>query len=111
MNLIAWLLTALFPVLILFSLFPGSTVSVKVVGVSATGAAGMFLFLWWYGTRSGLSAKEIDQKTAQLRTKESRIKALEQELATYQAAPKPRALDGIVEYMYKVKDTTKRIGL
>ena len=44
-NRIAWLLIALFPVLILFSFFPGNTFSGTLLGFSATGATALFIFI------------------------------------------------------------------
>ena len=112
MNLIAWLLIALFPVLVLFSIFPNSsTVSVKLAGVSATGTLGAFIFVWWYGTRSGLSAKEMDKRKSEVVKQAKQIKALEKELRTYKESPKPQVLEGSTEYLYKVNGTAKRIGL
>ncbi|MEU8102975.1 hypothetical protein AB0C18_04530 [Nonomuraea muscovyensis] len=60
-HLIAWLLLALFPVLLIFSFFPQSDFSAGVKGATMTGAAGMFVFIWWYGSRSSREAAAVDR--------------------------------------------------
>ncbi len=64
-NRVAWLLIALFPVLILFSFFPSNTFSGTLLGFSATGATALFIFIWWYGAKSALEAIAADQASAE----------------------------------------------
>jgi lipopolysaccharide export LptBFGC system permease protein LptF len=54
---ICWLLIALFPVLLIFSFFPDSTMSGTIKGVSIGGAFGAFGLVWWFGTSQSLKAK------------------------------------------------------
>ena len=77
-NLISWLLIALFPVLIIFSFFPESSFSSQVKGLSIGGAIGAFIFIWWWGGRSGLTAAKIDEL-------ETSNQALQTELAAAKA--------------------------
>src|SRR5712692_9014776 len=63
--LISLLLVALFPVLLLFSIFPASEIKVNIFGFSLTGAVALFVFIWWFGTRSALKASEKDDLTEQ----------------------------------------------
>jgi hypothetical protein len=65
-NLICWLLIALFPVLLIFSFFPESSISGTIKGVSVGGAIGAFIFVWTYGVRQSLKANEIDRKISAL---------------------------------------------
>lgn len=108
-NLVAWLLIALFPVIVLFSFFPESKFSTDLAGASATGAIGAFVFIWWYGTRSGLSAREADQRNVTLTERAKQLDAREQDID--RKTSRPQVLQETSEHLYKVKGTTKRIGL
>jgi O-acetyl-ADP-ribose deacetylase (regulator of RNase III) len=59
---ICWLLIALFPVLLIFSFFPDSSISGTVKGVSIGGAIGAFGLVWWYGTSQSLKASGLDDR-------------------------------------------------
>jgi O-acetyl-ADP-ribose deacetylase (regulator of RNase III) len=59
---ICWLLFALFPVLLIFSFFPDSSMSGTIKGVSIGGAFGAFSLVWWFGTSQSLKAKGVDDK-------------------------------------------------
>lgn len=59
-TIVAWLLIALFPVLVLFSFFPDSEVQGTVLGVSAGGAVALFLVIWSYGPIQSRAGKTID---------------------------------------------------
>jgi O-acetyl-ADP-ribose deacetylase (regulator of RNase III) len=80
-SLIAWLLIALFPVLLIFSLFPDSSVSGTIKGISMSGAIGAFIIIWMYGSKSSLRARSIDEKFQKLendlKTRQLRIETLE----------------------------------
>lgn len=65
-NVIAWLLIALFPVLLLFSFFPSATFTGTILGFSATGATALFVFIWWYGAKRAIEAIEADQASARI---------------------------------------------
>ena len=56
-----WLLIGLFPVFLLFSAFPSGTLSGSIMGFSATGAIGAFLFIWWYGNAKTMEAFEVEE--------------------------------------------------
>ncbi|NUW31672.1 macro domain-containing protein [Nonomuraea sp. SMC257] len=70
---VSWLLISLFPVLLIFSFFPQSEFSAGVKGATATGAVALFVFLWWYGTRTSRAAATVDRLRAELagRTREA----------------------------------------
>ena len=63
---ISWLLVALFPVLLLFAFFPGNSISGTILGFSVTGAAGLFIFIWWYGARVSRQAIGLDSSIQRL---------------------------------------------
>lgn len=66
---VAWLLIALFPVLVLFSIFPDARVEGTVLGISATGAVALFLVIWHFGprhTRSGRVRDDLEQQVRSL---------------------------------------------
>lgn len=51
-NYVLWLGLALFPVIILYILFPDvSKLTLKVKGLTATGAVGCYLVIYWFGTK------------------------------------------------------------
>jgi hypothetical protein len=64
---ICWLLIALFPVLLIFSFFPDSSISGNIKGVSIGGAIGAFGLVWWYGTSQSLKAKGVDDRIHNLK--------------------------------------------
>jgi O-acetyl-ADP-ribose deacetylase (regulator of RNase III) len=112
-NLIAWLLMALFPVLVIFSIFPNSQFNGTLNGASVGGAIGAFIFIWWYGTRSGLKAAALDrerQKTREVQQKlKAELKALERRNATEKT---PRVLQGMNLHSFRVKGLSgKCIGI
>ncbi|MBV9083165.1 MAG: macro domain-containing protein [Acidobacteriaceae bacterium] len=59
-NQISWLLIALFPALIIFALFPQSTMTGTILGFSAGGAVALFVFVWWYGAKVTVRGIEVD---------------------------------------------------
>jgi O-acetyl-ADP-ribose deacetylase (regulator of RNase III) len=72
-NIISWILIALFPALVIFSLFPEDQMKGSLFGFSMTGAAALFVFIWWRGVG-------ISQKAVQLDELNNKIRALEEEL-------------------------------
>jgi hypothetical protein len=62
-NVITWLLIALFPTLILYAFFPDSSSSGTVMGFKVTGAVGLFVLIWVYGTRITKQTSTIDDLT------------------------------------------------
>jgi O-acetyl-ADP-ribose deacetylase (regulator of RNase III) len=114
-NLVAWLLIALFPVLILFSFFPTTTVKGTVLGFSATGAAALFIFIWWYGSKRALEAIAADEATAANQLND-RIRGLESDLekckqATDAIQP-PQVLAETQAFQYPLLSSNKKsIGL
>jgi O-acetyl-ADP-ribose deacetylase (regulator of RNase III) len=62
-NVITWLLIALFPTLILYAFFPSSSTSGTLMGFTVTGAVGLFILVWVYGTRTTNKASAIDDLT------------------------------------------------
>jgi hypothetical protein len=116
MNLISWLLIALFPVLIIFSDFPAATISGSVLGFSVTGAVALFVFIWWFGTKRAMDAVHLDDVLAQNRQLQADLAAAK--LATQQASQRvtvesaPRVLNETTSYPYALrKNPGKKIVL
>lgn len=76
-NLICWLLIALFPVLLIFSVFPTSNITGSIKGFSVGGAIAAFIFIWRYGTKSSLLADKLDKLTKENQELERKIQELE----------------------------------
>ena len=76
-NVIAWLLIAMTPVLILYSIFPNSDVTFTVRAMSASGAIGLFIWIWMYGVRSArrTSNKELEESRAKLADAENELRS------------------------------------
>jgi O-acetyl-ADP-ribose deacetylase (regulator of RNase III) len=66
-HIICWILIALFPALVIFSLFPQSNISGSILGFSMTGAVALFVFIWWFGLRSSQKAIHIDELNDRIR--------------------------------------------
>jgi O-acetyl-ADP-ribose deacetylase (regulator of RNase III) len=109
-EVVAWLLFALFPVLVLFSFFPDSQFSSSLAGVSATGAIGAFIYIWYYGTSTSRRARTVDERNRE-------IARLKDELATFQQNTVIRehesdAIENLVRRRYQLVDNkAKRIGI
>jgi O-acetyl-ADP-ribose deacetylase (regulator of RNase III) len=103
-NVIAWLLVALFPVLVIFSLFPDSTFSTSVQGVSAGGAIAAFAFIWWHGTNKGLQAADEDARRRALRARDETIARLTEERDAARAAQDPKDLRETTVHRYRCQD-------
>jgi O-acetyl-ADP-ribose deacetylase (regulator of RNase III) len=95
-NVIAWLLIALCPVLVIFSLFPDSSFSFEKQGATAGGAIGAFIFIWWYGTKSGSVAAKLDER-------DRAIADLKTEVESLRMAKKPTVLQETTIYRYKLR--------
>lgn len=76
-NVIAWLLIAMTPVLILFSVFPNSNVTFGIRALSATGAVGLFIWIWMFGVRSArrASKNELEETRAKLTDAENQLRS------------------------------------
>jgi macro domain-containing protein len=112
-NRIAWLLIALFPVCIIFSFFPTSTLSGAVVkGISASGAIAAFVLIWIQGARLGIKAAEKDSQTAKLKEQEKQIAALQKEAQARQAQIAPQVINTTKQQMYSLRHLkNKSIGI
>lgn len=66
-NLIIWLLLALFPTLVLFAIFPGNEAKGTVLGISVSGSLAAFLVIWLYGSKLSINARRIDSLEAQVK--------------------------------------------
>ena len=112
-NLVAWLLIALFPVLVIFSLFPeSSSMSIEIKGISAGGAIAAFIFIWRYGTKSGLVAVDEDRRQRDLRDRDEEISKLTKELEVARAGTSPNPLQETIIHRYRHKALTGReLGL
>jgi O-acetyl-ADP-ribose deacetylase (regulator of RNase III) len=101
-NLIAWLLIALAPVLVLYSLLPNlvGTTDLRLFGLTASGAVATFVFLFWYGSTSSLKAVRADALL-------SENQSLKQDLANAQkltGKPDPRPIGTTEKLEYLVKN-------
>lgn len=73
----AWLLLALTPVLLLFSTFPESELSLTIRGVSASGAVALFVYVWRRGTQLARRGQALTLAHAELRQLRDRLTALD----------------------------------
>jgi O-acetyl-ADP-ribose deacetylase (regulator of RNase III) len=78
-SLIAWFLVAMWPTLLLFSLFPDSSAEGDFAGITLGGAFAGFAALWYFGTRQGNAAIDRDQAVEDLK---SRVGDLQARVAT-----------------------------
>jgi O-acetyl-ADP-ribose deacetylase (regulator of RNase III) len=108
-NIISWLLIALFPVLIIFSVFPGSTFDFTVTGASMTGAIAAFAWIWWFGTRAGVRASVIDKLKGELDELRAEVKRLK--AAPGDAPVQRRMLQPSMSRSYRLKRVDKTITL
>lgn len=107
--LICWLLISMFPVLLIFSFFPNSSISGTVAGVSMGGAFAGFLVLFRYGRKYSLEAAKSDQDVDQLREE---LQELKKSYADLQKQQAPSVIESSETFLYKLKkDEKKRIGL
>jgi hypothetical protein len=111
-NLISWLLISMFPVLLIFSFFPDSQFSGGILTATVTGAFGAFVFIWWYGSRSGLTAARIDDLRAELAGRTQEIEELRTRQRMLEAERTPEVLTTNDTYLYRLPDHPgKRVGL
>jgi O-acetyl-ADP-ribose deacetylase (regulator of RNase III) len=113
---ICWLLIALFPVLLIFSFFPDSSVSGTIKNISIGGAFGAFGLVWWFGASQSLKAKGIDNKVRILREalEEKTINLNEFQAALQSSSIAVEALPISVsrKIMYRLKSNRQyKIGL
>lgn len=103
--LVSWLFIALFPVILIFSFFPGSTTSGNIFGFSVTGAIAAFILIWWRGTASFLKAEKLDHL-------EEKVHTLESELEKSKTQQDPKILSNTEIFTYNLrKNNKKKIGL
>jgi O-acetyl-ADP-ribose deacetylase (regulator of RNase III) len=108
---ICWLLIALVPALLLFTVFPQSTMSGRIRGFSMSGAVALFVFVWWFGTRSALKAAEIDKIRSRVLELEADLQKARNLQAPGANAPEFRPLPtGATSYPLRAK-RKKKIGL
>ena len=107
-NLIAWLLIALLPVLLLFSIFPNpGNVGFTLFGFSAGGAVALFAFIWWFGYSRATEAVPIDSVRAEKAQLEAQVKEL-----TALHPDRPKVLTTTEKYVYQVnKQSRKKLVL
>jgi O-acetyl-ADP-ribose deacetylase (regulator of RNase III) len=86
-NIVTWLLIALFPVLLIFSYFPDNSITGTIKSFSMGGAIAAFAFIWWYGSRMAIHAKEIDTRIEKIRMDfHVKLQAVEEELEQFRAS-------------------------
>ena len=111
-NLICWLLIALFPVLLIFSFFPESSLSGTIQGVSIGGAIGAFIFIWWYGTKRALAAVKLDELNTKVHKLESELQQSKSDQEKQRPERVPIVFHECKIYRYKLKAAgRKRIAL
>jgi hypothetical protein len=107
-------LVALFPVLLLFSVFPGNSISGTLAGFSMSGAIAAFIFIWWYGTKAANNARNIDDVRnsllAKLKEQEDELELLRENQRKSQRNPSAIREHKILYYRLK-RGKRKRIGL
>ena len=102
---ISWLLIAMTPVLVLFTVFPESEISVGFKTVSATGAVAFFVFIWYRGTR--LTSNSANQALPELRI---RLTEANQELNAIRQRERNRTpIRNHSRYIYRVKQHPDRV--
>ncbi len=105
---IAWVCIALFPVLVIFSIFPSSKLEGTVLGFSVAGAFGGWVFVWWFGSSRALKALDYDQLQAE-------ASRLEKELADQKAIAPQKGFDEVlpsgIARSFTIRTTTKKITL
>lgn len=116
-NVVSWLLMALFPVLLIFSFFPGSSFSWNREGISMGGAIGAFIFIWAYGIKASNQAVQVDARVEKVRTDLSaELEAREEELEQLRDLKEQKRVPSVLRetktYDYGLRgDPGKRIGL
>jgi O-acetyl-ADP-ribose deacetylase (regulator of RNase III) len=111
-NVICWILIALFPALVIFSLFPQNTVTGSIFGFSMTGAVALFVFIWWFGTRNSQKAIRIDELNEKLRALEEDLRKSQQFQSESTSPALPRVLTQTEVISFPLKsDRSKKIVL
>jgi O-acetyl-ADP-ribose deacetylase (regulator of RNase III) len=115
-NVVAWLLIALVPVLIIFSFFPQSSTTGTLFGFSVTGAVAAFIFIWWFGTLKSQEATARDQKISQFDQMQTRVKELEDQNYQLQiakgGAPPSPVVSRPETFAYKLQSQpNKKVGV
>src|SRR5580692_1576025 len=110
-HIICWILIALFPALVIFSLFPQSNINGSVLGFSMTGAVALFVFIWWFGLRSSQKAIHIDELNDKIRGLQDDLKKCQQ-LSSESTTPTPSVLTQTAVTVFPVKKNRgKKIAL
>ena len=111
-NIICWILIALFPALVIFSLFPQSNINGSLFGFSMTGAVALFVFIWWFGTRNSLKAVQIDELNNKMRALEEDLKKSQDSRPTGAKTPLPLTETKVFSYPLKNKNARgKKIAI
>jgi O-acetyl-ADP-ribose deacetylase (regulator of RNase III) len=111
-NLICWLLIALFPALIIFSFFPQSSINGNIFGFSVGGAVGLFIFIWWFGTKMSLLAISTDDLNNQIRSLQQNLDKSRDLLSRGSKTANANVLTETQTFAYTLKKyPRKRIGL
>jgi O-acetyl-ADP-ribose deacetylase (regulator of RNase III) len=105
-NLIAWLLIALFPAILLFILFPGNKAEGTVLGLSVSGSLAVFLIVWVYGSQQSIKMRDADdlnRMVQELQKKAAFQQARIEELETSGNVDKIIPKKSIVRYRVKAQ--------
>ncbi len=107
-NVICWILIALFPALVIFSFFPQSTIHGSLFGFSMTGAVGLFVFIWWFGTRSSQKAIQLDVLNDKIRALELDLKKSQEMQAGGAGPSSPKVLIETTVYAFPLKKRRRK---
>lgn len=111
LNPMSWALIGLFPVFLIFALFPATSVSGTIFGVSMTGAAALFLLIWKYGVQWTKEAYE-SRLQAQLVECQKEVESLQTQLKGTDVARVPVPfLESSTHSYALVKASNRKIGL
>lgn len=65
-HVVVWFFFGLFAAMLIFACFPQAGVSGTMFGFQLTGAAALFLLVWWRGISWGKAADDLDKRAAAL---------------------------------------------
>jgi O-acetyl-ADP-ribose deacetylase (regulator of RNase III) len=108
----AWLCIAIAVTLVIFSIFPESTATGTVLGISVGGAAAFVVVILLLAVRVQEKMSKLDDPEARLREKEDQIRSLSGELDALRQQFAPRSLAHQEVFHYESVDIIgKRIGI
>ncbi|MEJ3749552.1 macro domain-containing protein [Actinomycetes bacterium KLBMP 9797] len=105
-----WLSAALAATLVIFSMFPGSSVGGDVFGFTLGGAGAFVILVWTSAIRASRVAGQRDDLERRLRERDCRIAELEE--AAARTARRPQPLVFVERHLYGLRDAgSHRVGI